>query len=125
MSEISDPDMGAQGFLPALSQTLLTPYGGEGDRALCAQVSGFLGAQRKGLPHAMPHAMGLASVMMELSTLPRRGRRFSRLPLATRVSVVNAWRRSPLSPIRNFLKFHEVFAAYIAHSGPVEIKDPS
>ncbi|MCV6595637.1 MAG: hypothetical protein OIF40_00955 [Mangrovicoccus sp.] len=118
MSEPFDP----QGFLPALSQTLLTPYGREGDGALCHQVSGFLAAQRRGLPHAMPYAMGLASVLMELSCVPLKGRRFSRLPLAARVEMVNFWRRAPLSAIRNFLKFHEVFAAYIAHSGPVELR---
>lgn len=103
-------------FLTALSQALLVPYGLQDDVALVDQVGVFLVAQRRGLPHVLPIAMQIACIAMDLSTLPTRGRRFRKLPLSTRATVTAGWRRSRLSFLRNFLKFHEVFAGYIVYS---------
>ncbi len=109
------------GFLCAMSEALLEPFARAEDArpaspALVEAVAGFLAAQRAGLPHAMPVAMHLACRAMDLSTLPVRGRLFRHLPLADRVAIVARWRAARLSSLRNFVKFHEVFASYVYYT---------
>ncbi len=113
----------APAFTHALCEALIRSYP-DGDASTAkpeiAAAAAFLDAQRRGMPHLLPHAMWLATLAMELSTLPRHRRRFSALDLDTRRRVVAAWRHSRLGPIATFLKFHEVFASYILYSSSGE-----
>lgn len=80
-----------------------------------AAVARFVDGQRRGLPHALPVMLGLFGLTMNLAPLLTRGRRFSRLPRVDRFCILDRWRRSPVAPIRNYVKFHEVFVGYCVH----------
>ena len=116
LADPTAPDPAQDGFLLALAEALLVPFEAAENGPLVARVAWFLAAQRRDLPHALPIALQIACIAMDLSTLPTRGRRFRSLPLDARVQVVTGWRRARLSSLRNFLKFHEVFAGYIVYA---------
>lgn len=99
-------------FLVALSEALVPA---EADAALVRDTAAFLQRQRRAMPHVFPAAFRLASRLVDLSTLPRRGRRFHALPPATRREVVLAWRTARIGVYRSFLKYHTVFAAYLGN----------
>lgn len=101
-------------FLAALAEALL-PEAAEGGAVTVPEAADFLSGQRRALPHLLPRALMLASLGADLSTLATRGRRFHRLPLDRRRQVVRAWRAARIGPFRTFLKFHEVFVAYLRH----------
>jgi hypothetical protein len=85
----------------------------------CAQQSdeskktvAFLVDQQDALPHILGPLMKLATVIFGVSTLFVAGRPFHYLPVDRRVRYILAWRKSRIQAVRNFVKFHETFAAF-------------
>src|ERR1700687_4796523 len=111
LADSSSPDAAPSARPPsplfaALVETMV-PTGGpfpEGGRdpALAADVEAFIGAVNASVPRAL--RLGLWCLdALPLCWPPRRGHRFSRLPLEDRVHVLEAWERSGLIPLRQLV----------------------
>jgi len=104
------PSMPQEGPLSALERRILLalveatlPSGGSlegGGPRTVAQFERWLG----GVPTATARGLRAAYLTLEASTLPTRGRRFSRLSLEARMEVLVSWEHSRLAAVRTVLR---------------------
>ena len=95
----------------ALVEAMVPPGGafaaGGLDLVSAADLDSFIGG--RGLPAARGLRLGLRLLdLCPFLLAPRHGRRFSRLALAERIAVLEAWERSRLVPLRQLVAFTRV-----------------
>jgi hypothetical protein len=86
-------------------------------------VTAFVQAQRARLDAALRLPLLAATLAFALAGL-RRGGRFHRLSPALRARQVAAWRRSPLGPCRDLIRFYESLAVLALFARP-ELAPPA
>ena len=58
----------------------------------------------------------LGTALLDLLTLPRHGRRFHRLPSELRRRALERWRRSPIPPVRDLVRFYDALSVFAWHA---------
>lgn len=80
------------------------------------EVVAFVVAQHARMPDHMRLAILLATWLFEWSAFLHGGRRFSTADQASRWRQVQAWRRAPLGPLRDFVRFYETLVVHCWYS---------
>lgn len=76
----------------------------------------FVLAQHARIPDFLRAPFAAATLAFGASSLLRHGKSFHRLPHAARWRQVEAWRRAPLGPCRDLIRFYESFVVYYWYS---------
>ena len=110
----------------ALVEAMVPPGGafaaGGLDLVSAADLDSFIGG--RGLPAARGLRLGLRLLdLCPFLLAPRHGRRFSRLALAERIAVLEAWERSRLVPLRQLVHMLKLLIMVHVYSRPeVEVQ---
>ncbi len=98
----------------ALCLTLVRRHGGLG--ALVDgrgnQACRFVDAQLGDMPAHFGLAFGALTRLLAASSRLRHGRAFHALPYAQREAVLDAWRASRMSALRDFVRLHETLVVF-------------
>lgn len=85
---------------------------------------GFVLRQHARLPDHLRVPMRALVCLFAFHALLAGGRRFARQPPASRRRRLEAWRNSRLSPLRDFVRFHEALAIIAAFDEPPPDRRP-
>jgi hypothetical protein len=85
---------------------------------LTERVVDYLELQLRAFPTGFRVGMLAGIATLEISTLPRHGKRFSQLALADASVVIAAWWHSPIAPFRTFVRALKSLVALAFYDSP-------